>query len=367
MPFLTVGFLVGTLVTKTVRQLVEHYLAPEEREGDRDEKTTSVPTDASPRTTADPGSVTVINTAAAIEEINGNVAEHTPRTYLSSDRCQSVCKFTNLFNNCWMNASLQAALHLKVVQEKLAHLPPESLTALSPTPAFAELFLTALNNPGKTFTSGEIFGVLSELSKKVPSLRLFQNNDLYDLMDLLLCWLNQCGVQTAIQVNEVSRCEQCKFATSSTSTLGSMYFLPLLGKHANTIFSLLMHDIHQIRGPGQCEACGSTVQTEQAWICPDVLALYLSRAAANDSILREPVIPSEMIEIPVDENRSQRYRLSSVICHCGWHIATGHFWSYLFDDGVTIKANDCQISVSPEARPADIYQSGIIYIYEKCT
>lgn len=268
-----------------------------------DSTTSTEVTEANPRTTVGPEPEAFLNTEAAMKEIsatvpcveNGcdNMAEHRPRTYLSNNPRKSVCMFPNPFNNCWMNASLQAALNLEVVQEKLAHLPPESLAPLSTAPAFAGLCLTALKNPGRTFYSTEIYGILEDLSERVPSLHLLQNNDSLDLLEPFLFWLNQCGLRTAIQVNEVSRCEQRKTTKSSTSHLGSIYFLSIVGKNDTILYNLLQSlCIHQSQGPGRCKACGSTAQIEQAWICPDFLTFYLSQTADNGSVLREPVTPS---------------------------------------------------------------------------
>ncbi|XP_056240823.1 uncharacterized protein LOC130174706 [Seriola aureovittata] len=329
---LALGWFVGSLVTKGARRLVEHYFPPEETEA----APPASPTDK-------PGSITAAGPQAATV-------------------CHKVCRFSNVHNNCWMNASLQAVLNMRVVQETLAHRPPEYLTRLSTTPQFAGLFLTALNNPGRVFTTAEIYEVLAELSDRVPTLRLAQYNDILDLLEHFLRWLNQCGVRTTAEINEPSTCEQCTFAPRRC-TATSIYFLPPMGKN-DTILSLLMRDMN---APTQCPMCGSEVRIEKARTCPDFLTLYLSRTADDGSILREPVTPSELIEIPMDENTAQIYRLSSVICHRGINTDRGHFWSYLLKDDVTIRADDCQISVLPGGRPYDVHESGLIYFYEKCT
>ncbi|KAM7379153.1 hypothetical protein PAMP_004725 [Pampus punctatissimus] len=343
MPFFTVGFALCTLAYKTVRTLLKPYFTEE---------------DSTARTEESSATVSHVRNTDTEEQ-------HTtsPVRKWYTDPCTHICKFSNHFNNCWLNATLQATLNLKVVQEKLRHQTLETVTLPSTIPPeFANLFLTALQKPGNIFNAGEILTVMTELSRKVPVLIVNQNNDCLDLIDPLLCWFNQCGIQTTIQVKDVSKCEICDFTMSTTSSLGQIYFLPP-PEECETIFSLFKRAIHDSQSQENCTACGSTSETQKVWTCPDILTLYLPRVTHEGRVLRKPVTPSELIEIPVDQNRTQTYRLSSVISHRGC-ASDGHFWSYLIHNHITIKANDCQISITRKGRPADINVNGIIYMYE---
>lgn len=370
MPILILGFLVGTIVTKSVKRLFNSYLEPPEREGDGDEKSTpeppgpaeqDLPDSTGGTTPSAPGAV--LHPADRQEETSATVSLG-QSTDVSSGPCKSICRFPNAFNNCWMNATLQAALNLNTVKAKLTHQPPEALTKLSATPRFAGLFLKALKNPGSHFRPTEIYLVLLELCCTVPQLRLLKTNDPLDLLDPLLLWLNECGVRTTFEVREERRCEDCTTTTCSTSSLGSVYFLPQPG-NCDTTSSLLHRAIHQSQGEGRCTACGRTAETANVANSPDVLTLYLPRLAPDGSVLREPVYPSTFVEILVDKDTTQLYSLSSVICHSGLNAHKGHFWSYLFCDHTTIRADDLHISVTPKGRPDGINENGVVYLYEK--
>lgn len=82
-----------------------------------------------------------------------------------------------------MNATLQATLNLKVVQEKLTHQTPESVTQSSTiTPKICK---TVCNSPPKT---QEGVSAQQKSLRKVPSLTMLHNNDSLDVIDPLLCW-----------------------------------------------------------------------------------------------------------------------------------------------------------------------------------
>ncbi|XP_074507377.1 uncharacterized protein LOC141777224 [Sebastes fasciatus] len=277
-----------------------------------------------------------------------------------------ICRFPNRFNNSWMNATLQAVLNLKVVREKLMKQQTEYLTQLSTSTAFVRLFLEALHNPGRSFILPELAEILAELSYTVDPV-----NPL-DLLELVLAWLNDCGVQTTIQVTEECKCEECKCdPCKCTMNLGSIHFLPSPCPYGSTA-SLLRHAINERQCERHCATCGSAAQRQEVWDnLPDILTLNLSRAAnADRTVLRDIVDPTPHIVIPVGENKTQVYSLSSVICQRDSFEVSGHMWSYLFSDpmkGTTIKADDDRISVISGHMPADIYRHGIIYLYEKCT
>lgn len=334
MPFFTVGFALGALVCKGVRTILKSYsLSKEDSEGQED----------------------VLDISDTKEE---------PIT-LYRDPCETICKFSNVKNNCWMNSSLQATLHLKVVQEKLFYQSPESVQSPTITPGFEQLFLRALQNPGTEFNAADILVVLQELSTYIPSLYYQQNNDPLDLLNPLLSWFEQYEIENSIQVKEYIKCQICHFTRCRIINLGRIYFLPTVD-NSDTISSLLNRSTRDCQSQGTCPKCGyrTTLERRQVWICTDILILYLPRVDRYGQMVRHCVTPSEVIEIPLGDNRTQAYRLSSVISHSGSDSNSGHFWSDLFFDHITIKASDCHISSTAGSRPAEIQQSGIIYIYE---
>ncbi|XP_037644124.1 uncharacterized protein LOC119499012 isoform X2 [Sebastes umbrosus] len=133
---------------------------------------------------------------------------------------KEICRYSNILNNSWMNATSQAEVNLKVVQEKLMKLRPEYLTHLSTSTAFVRLFLEALDNPGRSFILPELAEILAELSYRVPSSCFLQTIDPQDLLEHVLAWLNDFGAQTTIQVTEDCKCEECKCPTN----LGKTYY-----------------------------------------------------------------------------------------------------------------------------------------------
>ncbi|XP_074507020.1 uncharacterized protein LOC141777010 [Sebastes fasciatus] len=299
--------------------------------------------------------------------------DHITRESEANSRISNeICRFPNRYNHSCMNATLQAALNLKVVREKLMKLQPEYLTQLSTSPAFVRLFLEALHNPGRSFILSELAEILAELSNTVPSLCFSQTIDPPDLLQHVLAWLNDCGVRTTTQVTEECKCEECKITCCKcTTNLGSIYFLPSPCLYGSTA-SLLRRAIKEGQGARYCDACGSAAERQEVWDnVPDILTLNLSRTEnALCTVLRDPVYPTPHIVIPVGENKTQVYSLSSVICQRDSDEDSGHMWSYLFSDpvkGTTIKADGDRISVVSGHMPADIYRHGIIYLYEKCT
>lgn len=267
-------------------------------------------------------------------------------------QCASIYRFSNESLNCWLNASLQAVLNLSLVQD----IAPNCVTRPI-TPKLGKLFLTALSNPGRFFSPGELFAVLKELNEAIPYLRLGESNDILDFLQPLLGWLEECGVKTMIQMNEVFQCETCGFTSSDTSH-SSIHYLssPNWG---DSISSLLLSSLNECSGHGQCEKCGRVVRKILTVDFPDILTLHLPRTENGQS--REPVSPSRVIEVP---NSTQRFSLSSVICHNSIRTSDGHYWSYLIKDDVIIQANDDRISVAKNILGMSC--DGIIFIYEKC-
>lgn len=174
------------------------------------------------------------------------------------------------------------------LQNELRHQSPEGLIQLSRTPTTASLFLRALKNPGTFFRPIEIYGALVEMSVELPQLRLLQTNDLLDFLHPLLLWLEYCGVQTTIQVEGKSRCDTCKSATSSSSVLGGICFLPPPGGANETVSSLLSRAYRQSQNAEPCTTCGSTLEIEEVLNSPDMLTLSLPRALPDGSVLEDP-------------------------------------------------------------------------------
>lgn len=279
----------------------------------------------------------------------------------AGDHCESICRFANTSYNCWMNASLQAVLNLKYVQKKIVRLPPDKVIYSSITPKFGEVFWTALKNPGRTFNPAELYDVLKELSEEIPSLYLDKCNDVLELVQLLLAWLDKSGVQTMKQTKVSIRCYECGFTSLDTSDLNIYFLSP--PNNFDSISSLLTRTLNECTNLGHCVKCGAIVQKEQTVDYPEILTLYLPRT--SDIEYRKVVLPCPIVELPMDESTTQVYSLSSVICHRSLFVVEGHYWSYLIKDDVIIEANDDKISVSNDVR--DVCFDGVIFFYERCT
>ncbi|KAG7518115.1 Integrin alpha-6 CD49 antigen-like family member F VLA-6 [Solea senegalensis] len=302
----------------------------------------------------------------ATEQCSSFETQNFPNTDLSKDqfkvsdprrpnyKCASICRFSNEFLNCWMNAALQAVLNLNLVQD----ISPDS--AAEPiTPTFGELFLTALAHPGRFFSQREVYMVLQELNDAIPYLRLGQDNDVLDFLQPLLVWLEGCGVKTMIKMDENLLCKQCGF-TSTDITNTSIYFLspPFWG---DSIASLLQSSLNGSAGLARCEKCDRIDQKISNISFPDVLTLHLPRTQGPS---REPVAPSRIIEL-MQHPKTQRFSLASVICHNSSQTHCGHYWSYVIKDDVIIQVNDDDVSIAKSL--VNLYCDGLIYFYERCS
>lgn len=274
--------------------------------------------------------------------------------------CNLICRFPNKFNNCWLNATFHSALNLSVVQQRLRYRSPHGLTELSSMPTTARMFLKALNNPGRVFSTREIYTALLELSNERRILRLLECNDVLDFLDPFFLWLDKCGVGTSIRVDEKSRCEFCDSTTSGSSCLGSICFLPSPCVTNESVSSLFSRGYCERQNERHCSTCGSPLSGKFSFNYADVLTFYLPRRLPDGSVLQNSVPSSEIIHITSREDEKLLYRLSSVICY-----STGHFWTYLFRSHSIIKADDCRITVLTGSKPEDISTKGIVYIYEK--
>nr|XP_049614096.1 uncharacterized protein LOC125990818 [Syngnathus scovelli] len=225
--------------------------------------------------------------------------------------CRSVCRFPNTFHSTWISATLQAVLHLKAVQKDFGPKRCRLLAEVSSMTKLAEVFCSALRDPGRTFTDKEMFGLCQELV-------LLWQNDSLDLVQPLLFWFQQCGLRTTISVKAVRTCQHCKKTTSKTLDLGNLFVLP---------------------GPATKES--------------------LPRGDASAH-----VGSSEEIDIHVEPHQKLTYTLTSVLAHRGHGTYAGHLWTYLLLPHGTIKADNCQVSLI-EGRPQELHSSGVLFFYER--
>lgn len=276
--------------------------------------------------------------------------------------CNVICKFPNKFNNCWLNATFHSALNLTVVQQRLRYKSPSALAEFSSTPTTARMFLNALSNPGRVFSTRETYMALLELSGEKRILRLLESNDVLDFLAPFLVWLDKCGVGTSIQVDEKSRCQFCDSTSVQSSLLGSICFLPPPCVDSESVSSLLSRGYCKKQNERRCSTCRSKLLVKHSFSRADVLTLYLPRKLPDGSVLQNSVPPCETIHMTSSDNEKLPYRLSSVICY-----NTGHFWTYLFRSQSVIKADDCRITVVTDGKPEDINIKGVVYIYEKAS
>ncbi|XP_077354446.1 uncharacterized protein LOC144002782 isoform X2 [Festucalex cinctus] len=281
MPFLFLGFALGAVATKALRTVVGGQRCP-----------------PAVRT----GSVDVWYD----ESLGGAADQRNP--------LRKICRFANYCNNCWMNSTLQATLNLNAVREKLPKNIQQFVTLLSEMPSFACLYLSALENPGACFTAAELGVVLAELCDRVPALILYETNDAVDLLVPLLSWFDQCGIQTGIKVRNVLRCPQCHRTRSSVSNFGNIVTLPK-PLNGETLAALIKRATGGRRK--RCKACGHKTVRKQFWTLPDILTFFINRISGDGFVSHDRLYSPEQLDMDVDENTKQTYRLASVICHTG--------------------------------------------------
>ncbi|XP_054907236.1 uncharacterized protein LOC129373381 [Poeciliopsis prolifica] len=195
--------------------------------------------------------------------------DNSNRTNCNLDPTMCFCRFSNSFNNCWMNAAMQSILNLNISRRFVAHYPEAVFGALSGTPLFASLFRTAMYHPGKYFSPEEIYKVQMELSKSIES-------------------------EALLDIRE----------------LGPILYLPPPLPY-DSITSLLNRWVSETYAEC-CDVCFSNLKRKDILNHTDVIALHLPRSY-NQVDLTYPVTPSLTIDIPV-KTGTQLYRLSSVIC-----------------------------------------------------
>ncbi|XP_077593867.1 uncharacterized protein LOC144210829 [Stigmatopora nigra] len=328
MPFLFLGFALGAMATKTLRNAVGGLpCRPAVRAGSHNLWTDEIP--------------------------RGAAGQKSP--------LKKICRFANYYNNCWMNAALQATLNLNAVRQKLPKRIQEFVTLLSDMPAFACLYLYALENPGVCFTAAELCVALAELCDGIPALVQYERNDSVHLLVPMLSWFDQCGIQTRIKVRDVNRCPHCLLTTSSISDLGNVVTLPK-PLNGETLGSLIKRATGGRRR--RCKGCGHKTVRKQFWTHPDILTFFVNRISGDGFVSHDRIYSPEHLEMDVDENTKQIYRLASVICLTGLKRNSGHFCSYLFSNGVTIEANDTYLSFTNHGPPDKVYNNGTMYLYE---
>ncbi|XP_054907414.1 uncharacterized protein LOC129373483 [Poeciliopsis prolifica] len=289
--------------------------------------------------------------------------DNTNRTNCNLDPTMYFCRFSNSFNNCWMNAAMQSILNLSIARRFVAHYPEAVFGALSGTPLFASLFRTAMYHPGKYFSPEEIYKVQMELSKSIESVGLAQEDDLTNFLSALLVWLNPCGMNTSCMLYSAITCELCQEALLDIRELGPILYLPPPLPY-DSITSLLNRWVSETYAEC-CDVCFSNLKRKDILNHTDVIALHLPRSY-NQVDLKYPVTPSLTIDIPV-KTGTQLYRLSSVICRQTLSPQIDHFYTYLMCGQLVFKADDDQVTISNTASAADICHNGFIYVYEKYT
>ncbi|XP_043966433.1 uncharacterized protein LOC122827490 [Gambusia affinis] len=254
------------------------------------------------------------------------------------------CKFSNSFNNCWMNATMHSILNLSITRKYLTQNPEKVFGALSGTPLCATFLCTALNNPGKYFCPDEIYQVLIELSRTIPSLALGQPNDITEFLEAILIWLHPCGINSLCKVKNVITCEDCAVVTPIISELGPVIYLSDAQPNETTE-SLLERFVFVEWSQRQC--C-NTFSFYKKFVdsSPDVVTLYLHRYT-NEEDNRLPVIPSATLHIPL-ESGIQLYRLSSVICCKILNATTNHFYAYVVGRKRVFKADGAKIRIAEQ-------------------
>lgn len=257
-----------------------------------------------------------------------------------------------------MNATLQAMLNLTVVRQKLRNQPIAPLTQLSIMPSFARLFLRALKTPGKKIRY--VYGSLVELGQVLPGITAFHENDPIHLVGPFLIWLGGCGLETSITESKIVTCNSCK-STSISSQSKVIYFMPVPGSDEESVSSLVTPVFRKKLCRKRCPECDSEKEKAFFWNSPDVLTISRAAEVADSVDSRRPVAPNVFLKICVEEDKSEVYKLSSVICYSA---AKAHYWARLFRDQRTIEVDDSNVKVLPwddSENPADEE----IFFYEK--
>lgn len=283
-------------------------------------------------------------------------------SYLFMDLCTDKCRFLNGYNTCWLNASIQATVNLRIVWHKLRSRSVDHLIGLSGTPLLAGRFLERLHYPWRKFSLDEDFMVLEELRYMLPHFYETGQNHPLDLLDSLLLWLDKCGVSTQISINH-GKCTSCGCTTNSRKSSVQIYRLPPAVVCGTSVKALLSSAIHGLKNTERCTQCGSMLK-DRYWNTPDILAFHLPRSAADGSEHRAPVLPDETVAIPIEGGGSESYSLSSVICQQGNELRCSHLWTYKIHSKTNIRLENQNMFVVP-GETADKWENGVMYFYER--
>lgn len=270
---------------------------------------------------------------------------------------KQICTFPNRLQNSWMNATLQAMLNLTVVREKLRNQPIAPLTQLSVMPSFSRLFLRALKTPGKKIRY--VYGSLVELGQVLPGVTAFHENNPIHLVGPVLLWLGGCGLETSITESKLITCAKCK-SSSISSQSKSIYFMPAPSSEEESVSSLVTPVFTKKLSRKKCPDCDSEKEKTFFWNSPDILTISRAPEETDAVDARLPVAPNVFLKICVEVNKSEVYKLSSVICYSA---TKAHYWARLFRDQRTIEVDDSHVTVLP--REAEQPADEEIFFYEK--
>lgn len=271
---------------------------------------------------------------------------------------RQICTFPNRLQNSWMNATLQAMLNLTVVREKLRNQPIAPLTQLSIMPSFSRLFLRALKTPGKKIRY--VYGSLVELGQVLPGITAFHENNPIHLVGPFLIWLGGCGLQTSITESKIVTCKNCK-STNISSQSKIIYFMPVPSSEEESVSSLVTPVFTTKVCRRRCPECDSEKEKAFFWNSPDILTISRAPDVAGSLDTRYPVAPNVFLKICVEVNKSEVYKLSSVICYSA---AKAHYWARLFRDQRTIEVDDSHVKVLP-CDDSENLADEEIFFYEK--
>ncbi|XP_024136132.1 uncharacterized protein LOC112151418 [Oryzias melastigma] len=277
----------------------------------------------------------------------------------------TVCKFSNCFENCWLNSTFQAALNINIIRHKIFQMSRKAKVSSSEIPLSTEMFLTALKKPGMRFNSSDMLPVLEELSKFKPELRLMSPNDPADFAEPFLEWLNACGIKTKLQIKCKTTCVTCKVRERTVFNQDNLFFIAQPSARKVSLTSLFIEAVKSVCGNKKCSTCSANVNRQISFGNVDLITLYLPRYADADKE-RRYVTPPAVIEIPV-YNGKYKYRLATVICHKRQVDQSAHYLTYISNGEVFIKANDEKISIARNEYFNNIKKDGTIFFYEKCT
>ncbi|XP_041823575.1 uncharacterized protein LOC121628560 [Melanotaenia boesemani] len=317
----------------------------------------STETDFTPRTRPGQALSGEDDSDDGIEDRGENVQGFSP-----NDMIATIPKFPDVWNNSLMNSVLQSVVHAQNLSDSGLN---EFFRASSATPALRMIISTAINVPGKRFSSFEIVRALREIRANIPSTCL-ERRDMADLLKHIMLWMNRCQVlSTLLDVTVFTTCQNCQSRKSTATELGPVGILPP-PSDVDNVQNLIIKLQNNVHCGERCETCKLKLNKMFSFNSPEVIVLVLPRSA-DETILRQSVTPNKKVYIPGISGK-QKYNLSSVICHKPSQSHPYQFYTYLFYPGMFFKADNLTISVGNRVEDArDISRNGIIYVYKKNT